>query len=153
MSNRIISGTAFWAHVLTPNTRFDPDGEWSIEICNLDATNKKIAEDDGLSIKNKSDDRGDFVCLKQYARTRDGIPRGMPVKDSLRNPFPTEKRIGNGSKVNASYFPRAYKEYGGGVKGYLLGVQVVDLVEYSGDDFDVVENGYVNDSTDEVPFA
>lgn len=153
MANRIISGTAFWAHVLTPNTRFDPDGEWSIEICNLDATNKKIAEDDGLSIKNKSDDRGDFVCLKQYARTRDGIPRGMPVKDSLRNPFPTEKRIGNGSKVNASYFPRAYKEYGGGVKGYLLGVQVVDLVEYSGDDFDVVENGYVNDSTDEVPFA
>ena len=153
MSNRIISGTAFWAHVLTPNTRFDPDGEWSIEICNLDATNKKIAEGDGLSIKNKSDDRGDFVCLKQYARTRDGIPRGMPVKDSLRNPFPTEKRIGNGSKVNASYFPRAYKEYGGGVKGCLLGVQVVDLVEYSGDDFDVVENGYVNDSTDEVPFA
>ncbi len=62
MSNRIISGTAFWAHVLTPNTRFDPDGEWSIEICNLDATNKKIAEDDGLSIKNKSDDRGDFVA-------------------------------------------------------------------------------------------
>jgi hypothetical protein len=78
----------------------------------------------------------------------------MPVKDSLRNPFPTEKRIGNGSKVNASYFPREYSQYGGGVKGYLLGVQVVDLVEYSGgDDFAVVEDGYVNDSTDDIPFA
>ena len=57
-------------------------------------------------------------------------------------------------KVNASYFPREYTQYGGGVKGYLLGVQVVDLVEYSGgDDFAVVEDGYVNNSTDEIPFA
>ena len=154
MSNRIISGTAYWAHVLTPNTKFNADGEWSIEICNLDATNKKIAEGDGLSIKNKSDDRGDFVTLKQYARTKDGTPRAMPVKDSLRNPFPTDKRIGNGSKVNASYFPKEYSAYGGGVKGYLLGVQVVDLVEYSGgaEDFAVVEDGYVNNSTDDIPF-
>ena len=49
----IISGEAYWAHVITPNTKFNPDGEWSIEVCNLNAKNKKVAEADGLTIKNK----------------------------------------------------------------------------------------------------
>ena len=148
----IISGEAYWAHVITPNTKFNPDGEWSIEVCNLDAKNKKIAEGDGLTIKNKDDDWGDFVTLKQYARTKDGSPRKISVKDSQRNPFPNDKLIVNGSKVNVSYFPKEYTVYGGGVKGYLNAVQVVDLVEYKTDDFDVVD-GYTNQDVGEVPFA
>ena len=148
----VISGEAYWAHVITPNTKFNPDGEWSKEVCNLDAKNKKIAEGDGLTIKNKDDDRGDFVTLKQYARTKDGSPRKISVKDSQRNPFPNDKLIGNGSKVNVSYFPKEYTVYGGGVKGYLNAVQVVDLVEYKTDDFDVVD-GYTNQDVEEVPFA
>ena len=148
----VISGEAYWAHVITPNTKFNPDGEWSIEVCNLDAKNKKIAEGDGLTIKNKDDDRGDFGTLKQYARTKDGSPRKISVKDSQRNPFPNDKLIGNGSKVNVSYFPKEYTVYGGGVKGYLNAVQVVDLVEYKTDDFDVVD-GYTNQDVGEVPFA
>ena len=148
----VISGEAYWAHVITPNTKFNPDGEWSIEVCNLDAKNKKIAEGDGLTIKNKDDDRGDFVTLKQYARTKDGSPRKISVKDSQRNPFPNDKLIGNGSKVNVSYFPKEYTVYGDGVKGYLNAVQVVDLVEYKTDDFDVVD-GYTNQDVGEVPFA
>ena len=148
----VISGEAYWAHVITPNTKFNPDGEWSIEVCNLDAKNKKVAEGDGLTIKNKDDDRGDFVTLKQYARTKDGSPRKISVKDSQRNPFPNDKLIGNGSKVNVSYFPKEYTVYGGGVKGYLNAVQVVDLVEYKTDAFDVVD-GYTNQDVGEVPFA
>ena len=148
----VISGDAYWAHVITPNTKFNPDGEWSIEVCNLDAKNKKIAEGDGLTIKNKDDDRGDVVTRKQYARTKDGSPRKISVKDSQRNPFPNDKLIGNGSKVNVSYFPKEYTVYGGGVKGYLNAVQVVDLVEYKTDDFDVVD-GYTNQDVGEVPFA
>ena len=148
----IISGEAYWAHVMTPNTKFNPDGEWTVEICNLDTTNKKIAEADGLTLKNKGDERGDFVTLKQYARTQEGTCRPMKVTDSQRNPFPTDKRVGNGSKVNASYFPKPYDQFGGGVKGYLQGVQVLDLVEYNTDDFDVVEGGYVNQEESNVPF-
>ena len=148
----IISGEAYWAHVMTPNTKFNPDGEWTVEICNLDTTNKKIAEADGLTLKNKGDERGDFVTLKQYARTQEGTFRPMKVTDSQRNPFPTDKRVGNGSKVNASYFPKPYDQFGGGVKGYLQCVQVLDLVEYNTDDFDVVEGGYVNQEESNVPF-
>ena len=147
----IISGDAYWAHVITPNTKFNPDGEWSIEVCNLDDTNKKIAKSDGLTIKNKGDERGDFVTLKQYARTKDGTFRPMSVKDAQRNLFPNDKRVGNGSKINASYYPKVYTQYGGGVKGYLQGVQVVNLVEYNTDDFEVVEGGYVNNENS-IPF-
>ena len=149
----IISGEAYWAHVITPNTKFNPDGEWSIEICNLNAKNKKVAEGDGLTIKNKGDERGDFVTLKQYARNKEGTFRPMSVKDSERNPFPSSKRIGNGSKVNASYFPKPYTQYGGGVKGYLNAVQVVDLVEYNTDEFDVVKGGYTNEEANDLAFA
>ena len=148
----IISGEAYWAHVITPNTKFNPDGEWTVEICNLDATNKKIAEADGLTLKNKGDERGDFVTLKQYARTQEVVFRPMKVTDSQRNSFPADKRVGNGSKVNASYFPRPYDKFGGGVKGYLQGVQVLDLVEYNTDDFDVVDGGYVNQEESNAPF-
>jgi hypothetical protein len=75
------------AHVIKPNTKFNPDGEWTVEICNLDPTNKKIAESDGLKVKNQGDERGDFVTLKQYARTQEGIFRPMKVTDSQRNSF------------------------------------------------------------------
>ena len=149
----VISGDAYWAHIITPNTKFNPDGEWSIEVCNLDKANKKVAETDGLTIKNKGDERGDFVTLKQYARTKDGMPRAISVKDSNRNTFPSDKRVGNGSKVNASYFPKEYTVYGGGVKGYLNAVQVIDLVEYKTDDFEVVQGGYVNNEAQDIPFA
>jgi len=149
----VISGDAYWAHIITPNTKFNPDGEWSIEVCNLDKANKKVAETDGLTIKNKGDERGDFVTLKQYARTKDGTPRAISVKDSQRNAFPSDKRVGNGSKVNVSYFPKEYTVYGGGVKGYLNAVQVIDLVEYKTDDFEVVQGGYVNNEAQDIPFA
>ena len=77
----------------------------------------------------------------------------MSVKDSERNEFPSNKRVGNGSKVNVSYFPKEYTVYGGGVKGYLNAVQVVDLIEYATDEFDVVQGGYVNNEVEEIPFA
>jgi len=81
------------------------------------------------------------------------MPRAISVKDSNRNTFPSDKRVGNGSKVNASYFPKEYTVYGGGVKGYLNAVQVIDLVEYKTDDFEVVQGGYVNNEAQDIPFA
>tara|TARA_R100000664_G_scaffold17170_4_gene26063 strand:+ start:2304 stop:2759 length:456 start_codon:yes stop_codon:yes gene_type:complete len=148
----VIQGEAFWAHVINPNTKWNPEGEWSIEIGNLDKINKSIAEADGLTIKNKNDERGDFVTLKQYARTKEGTARPMRVEDAKRNPFPADQLIGNGSKVNASYYPKPYTQYGGGVKGYLQGVQVINLIKYNNDDFQVVPEGYDSNTNNEVPF-
>ena len=32
----IVSGTAYWASVAAPNTTFDSDGVWEVNVCNLD---------------------------------------------------------------------------------------------------------------------
>ena len=54
-----------------------------------------------------------------------------------------------------SYFPKPYTQYGGGVKGYLNKVQVVDLIEFTGGDaLTPVQGGYVaNTLDDDIPFA
>jgi len=74
----VISGTAYWASITSPNTTFDADGTWSIDVGNLDADNKAIAEKDGLTIKNKGDDRGDFVSIKRNVKRKDGNLNSAP---------------------------------------------------------------------------
>ena len=56
----MINGKAFWASLQTPNTTFDPC--YQIDVA-LDSANKKLVEAAGLTIKNKGDDRGDFVSI------------------------------------------------------------------------------------------
>ena len=68
----VISGTAYWASITSPNTTFDADGTWSIDVGNLDADNKALAEKDGLAIKNKG-------CLLYTSPSpRDGLLSRMP---------------------------------------------------------------------------
>ena len=92
----MINGKAFWASLQTPNTTFDPC--WQIDIA-LDKANKKIVEAAGLTIKNKGDDRGDFVSVKRKVARKDGKENQAPVviDDKLR---PFNDLIGNGSVVN-----------------------------------------------------
>ena len=49
---------------ITSLAHFDSDGV-VIDVGNLDAKNKKMAQEDGLNVKNKGDDRGDFVTIKE----------------------------------------------------------------------------------------
>ena len=53
----VISGIAFWASVTHPNTTFDEDGVWTIDVCQLDSKAQKFIEGLGLSLKNKVDQR------------------------------------------------------------------------------------------------
>ena len=157
-----ITGEAYWAKVFEPNMINPEKPEYTIDICNLDPDNLKIAQDAGLSVKNvtanKPDDkRGDFVTLKQFTTTFNGDPRSIRVVDAQNNSFPANTLIGNGSKVCAKARPTAWT-FGGkeGVKGYLDSLQVRDLVEYatsSGPDFDVDPNGYTNNEAVDFPLA
>ena len=61
----VLSGKAYWAAISNPNTTFEP--VWSIDLA-LDAKAKKEAIDLGLTVKNKSDDRGDFVTIKRKVK-------------------------------------------------------------------------------------
>ncbi len=71
----IISGTAKWAKLEVPSNNFDPEKkQWSIDVCNLDEDNLKVAKSQKMSIKNADDDRGDYVTL---TRNQNGPVGGM----------------------------------------------------------------------------
>ena len=154
-SVNVISGTAYWASIVAPNTTFDSDGVWSIDVCNLDKENLAIVKEDGLDVKNKGDERGDFVTVKRKVRNQKTgeLNRAPTLVDAQKRTI-MNTDVGPGSTVNVRY--RAYPwEFGGrkGISGHLLGVQVMDLVPYAseadGEDFEVHTKGYSADETDE----
>ena len=137
----VISGKAFWASISSPNETFEP--VWSLDVA-LDATNKAKVQGLGLPIKNKADERGDFVTIKRKVFRKDGSKNDQPaLKDAQKNPM-GNTLVGNGSDVNV-LFKTFEWEYAGksGVSADLQAVQVVNLIPYGdGEDFDVVPNGY-----------
>ena len=152
----VIQGKAYWASLVNPNTTFDSDGTWSIDV-SLDEKNKKIAEADGLTIKNKNDDRGDFVSIKRNVKRKDGNLNTAPEVLDAQKRTMMSTLVGNGSKVNVLYSTYEWKFKGrAGVSADLKKVQVVDLVPYQGDAddaFDVVPDGYSAEADEKIPFA
>ena len=156
----VIKGSAYWASIVSPNTTFDSDGVWSIDVGNLDKKNIEIAKNDGLEIKNKGDDRGDFVTVKRKVRRKDGNMNKLPevVDAQKRNMIGT--LIGNGSEVNVLYSTYEWEFKGrSGVSADLRAIQVTNLVPYNTDAdadeaFEVVPDGFVsNEADEEVSFA
>ena len=155
--SKVISGTAYWASVITPNTKFDSDGVWTIDVGNLDDLNKKKAQKDGLTVKNKGDEKEDFVTIKRKVRNAKGSLNRQPNVVDANKRLITETMIGNGSKVNVLYEPFEWN-FGGktGVSADLRAVQVTELVPYSteeDDAFDVVPDGFTSDEAEDIPFS
>jgi len=155
--SKVISGTAYWASVITPNTKFDADGVWTIDVGNLDDLNKKKAQKDGLTVKNKGDEKEDFVTIKRKVRNNKGNLNRQPNVVDANKRLVTETMIGNGSKVNVLYEPFEWN-FGGktGVSADLRAVQVTELVPYSteeDDAFDVVPDGFTSDEAEDIPFS
>ena len=152
----VISGTAYWASIQSPNTKFEPH-RWSINVGNLDAENKAIAEKDGLTVKNKGDEKEDFVTIKRKVRNAKGSLNRQPNVVAANKRLITDTMIGNGSKVNVLYEPFEWN-FGGktGVSADLRAVQVTELVPYSTDEddaFDVVPDGFTSDEAEDIPFS
>ena len=156
----VIKGNAYWASIVSPNTTFDSDGVWSIDVGNLDKKNLEVAKNDGLEIKNKGDDRGDFVTVKRKVRRKDGSMNKAPeVKDAQKRTM-INTLIGNGSEVNVLYSTYEWEFKGrSGVSADLRAIQVTNLVPYNVDAdadeaFEVVPDGFVsNEADEEVSFA
>ncbi len=156
----VIKGNAYWASIVSPNTTFDSDGVWSVDVANLDEKNVNIAKEDGLDVKNKGDDRGSFVTVKRKVRRKDGNMNKQPevVDASKRNIAST--LIGNGSEVNVLYSTYEWEFKGrSGVSADLRAIQVTNLIPYNVDAdadeaFEVVPDGFVTeDSDEELSFA
>tara|TARA_R100001443_G_scaffold48574_1_gene60953 strand:+ start:4970 stop:5446 length:477 start_codon:yes stop_codon:yes gene_type:complete len=155
----VLKGNAYWASITSPNTTFDSDGVWTIDLGNLDDKNKKLAEKDGLIVKNKNDDRGNFVTIKRKVRRKDGNLNKAPEVVDAQKRTMLGTLIGNGSEVNVLYSTYEW-EFGGksGVSADLRAVQVTNLIPYNSDAdadgaFDVVPDGFVSSDETEAKFA
>ncbi len=156
----VLKGNAYWASIVSPNTTFDSDGVWSIDVSNLDEKNINQAKADGLDVKNKGDDRGSFVTIKRKVRRKDGNMNKQPeVVDAAKRNI-ANTMIGNGSEVNVLYSTYEWEFKGrSGVSADLRAVQVTNLIPYNVDAdvdeaFDVVPDGFVTeDSDEELTFA
>ena len=146
-----ITGKCHYASITEPNTKFDP--VWSIQV-EVNDENRSVIEGANLKITNKGDERGDFVTIKRKVMRKDGTERKAPiVKDSQNNMW-DDKLIANGSLVNVKAIPYEWNYAGkSGVSADLAAVQIVDFIEYSGNqqDFAPVDGGYVQEA-EAVPF-
>jgi len=145
-----ISGKCHYASITEPNTKYEP--VWSIQV-EVNDDNRSTIESAGLTINNKSDERGDFVTIKRKLFRKDGSQRTPPgVKDSQNNPW-NGKLIANGSTVNVKAVPFDWNHSGNsGRSADLSAVQVVDFIEYKREDQDFapVEGGYIQE--EDAPF-
>jgi hypothetical protein len=145
----VISGKAYWTSIASPNTTFDPDGVWTIDVGNLDKNSIDQLKTDGLTVKNKGDDRGDFVTIKRKVRRKDGQMNRTPDLVDAKKRQMTDTMIGNGSDVNVLYGTYDWEFKGRtGTSADLKSIQVTNLIPFSSgteEEFDEVE-GYADKS-------
>jgi len=130
----VYEGTAYWASVTTPNTRFEP--KYTIDL----VVDEDIAEQlrtDGITIKDK--DEGPTVTIKRNVNGPNGMVRKAPkLMDRHKNEL--DCLVGNGSKVRVQAKEWEINRNGQAFKGLeLQAVQVLDLIEYRSGDGDEFE--------------
>tara|TARA_R110002020_G_scaffold131049_1_gene293038 strand:- start:530 stop:946 length:417 start_codon:yes stop_codon:yes gene_type:complete len=125
----IIEGTAYWASITTPNTRFEP-----VYTVNVVVDDDTANEFSSRGHKVKQMDEGPAVIVKRKVNGPNGRVRPAPrLLDSNKSEL--KVAVGNGSKVRVQY-----NEYSGeGKFGPYIGldlqaVQVLDLIPYKNDD-------------------
>ena len=123
----IISGKAFWTKL---NRKDEYSDKYQLDVGDLSEKSKEVLTSHGVKLKNKNDDRGEFITARtQYL---------VPVIDSDKKVIDRDTLIGNGSSVRVKVdFNKTHpfvEKYGTSM--YLKKVQVTELVEYGRDDFD-----------------
>jgi hypothetical protein len=147
----VLSGKAYWTSISSPNTTFEP--VWCVDL-SLTGDQLSKAKAMGLPIKNKGDDRGDFVKIKRNVKRNNGAENKQPALKDAQKRDMLGTQVGNGSDVNVAF--KTYNwEYAGnkGVGTDLMAVQVINLVPYGGseeDAFDVVPDGFVSEDGDDA---
>ena len=123
----VISGKAFWTKL---NRKDEYTEKYQMDICELSEKSKDVLSSHGVNLKNKEDDRGEYVTARsKYI---------VPIIDTDKRPVDQETLIGNGSEVKAKV---AFNKTHGfveksGTSLYLSKVQVVNLVEFKKRDTD-----------------
>jgi hypothetical protein len=160
----VITGKSYWAKLQNAQNPFDETKpRWSIDV-SLNSDGVKLIKGHKIPVKDKEDDRGNFVTMYKDQYLRDGTELPKPrLMDAQKNDI-SGTLVGNGSLVKVSFTAREWKMSGrAGVRAVLKDVQVLDLVSYSPPDEFEVEEGYtstetastspeVNELDDDIPF-
>ena len=127
----VLEGTAYWAFVTTPNTKYDPVYSVNLVVDNETASD---FEDRGFTVKQMEE--GPAIIIKRKVNGPKGMVRDAP-KLIGRNLEPLTVNVGNGSKVKVKYKEWESTWNGRNFKGLdFIKMQVIDLVEYQSDDDD-----------------
>ena len=128
----VLYGTAKWAYIKTPNTRFTP--EWCIDLAPENQEDLDNFKDKGFTIKTH--EGVEHLKIRRKVTNAKGNENSQPkLLDAHKNPI--DVQVGNGSRVAVQF-----EEYSG-TGSYvtyqgldLKAVQVLDLVEFAGADGD-----------------
>jgi len=123
-----VTGRAYYASVVTPNTTFDH--KWEVNVV-LDDETLTDFERRGHPVKEK--DYGRFLNFKRNVNKKGGGQNNRPILiNEERQRVDTLPKIGNGSLVKIQYAEYSW-EYADKVgKGRdLRAIQLLDLVEYA----------------------
>ena len=134
----VLEGTAYWAFVTTPNTKFDPC--YSVNLVVDDSTAQEF-EDRGFTVKQMNE--GPAIIIKRKVNGPNGMIRRAPrLLDRQKETI--DATVGNGSKVKVQYKEWESTFRGQNFKGLdFMAMQVLDLVEYNGgvgDEFDIEDD-------------
>ena len=125
----IVEGTAYWASIKQPNTRFEP--VYSINLVVDDDTANDFAS---RGHKLKQMDEGQAIIIKRKVNGPNGMIRPAPRLLDV-NKQEVNYSVGNGSKVKVQYAEYEGENKYGPYKGLdFQAVQVLELVEYRSED-------------------
>lgn len=154
-------GTAQYPWLTKPDTKFNPDGDYSVALTFRDddgqfstlinnelekSVEKAKAENAGKKIKTADapiteNDDGSITLkfkLKAKVTPKNGEPfeQRPALFDAKGQPLGSDIKIGGGSKMKVSFeiVPFYTSLVGAGLSLRLKAVQLIDLVEYSGGD-------------------
>jgi hypothetical protein len=149
----IVKGKAYWTKLDKAVANYNktkkimkdgqPDGwgdEWSIEVANLTADTKKALKKEGLLslVKNKLDEREDFITFRLSTEKRDGTPNDPPkVVDEQEKvwDWDTRGKIGNDSDIAVKF--NVWKNPGNGkASAFIVAVKVLNHIPYETEESD-----------------
>jgi|TARA_R100001224_G_scaffold72533_1_gene44330 hypothetical protein len=134
----IVTGTAYWASVTTPNTTYEP-----VYTVNLVVDDDTASDFEKRGFPTKDMDEGKAIVIKRKVNGPNGMVRSAPkLVDGQKNPI--DERVGNGSKVKVQYKEWESVWKGKTFKGLdFQAMQVLDLVSVGsvdGGEFDVEDD-------------
>lgn len=153
-------GSAVWPWLSVPDTRFDSEGKYKTDLLvpkeqaqAIMAEAKKIyTEEFGDKALSKAKWPFEIDEESGGVRFRAKSSKKPVLYDAAGSVIKEDLNVGNGSEIKISGVMSTYNAGGAtGVTMYLNAVQIISLVEFGGNAFEPVEDGYVHAAAQEEP--